>query len=372
MDLPMKTDTGLLKTGVIKKRELYFDVLWVFAMLFQIFAYSEGKDAYELCAFGSMSYRFCLFMTVFSRFSLWLCLMISGAVLLEKEESIKKVWGGRISRVVIILLVSSFGYYMLDVIKGREEFDLARFLIDIYSRERLIQFWYLYAYIGFLVCLPFLRPLVKNMRNADFIYLIAAVFVLSSILPLIDAKVLLGRYCLNPSMKLDWLSAELFIYPVLGYYFHNRVKLRECRVLAPVLAILDIIWMLYNTFVMETTGTSAGSVEMYPSYHGRCVMLHCITLFVCAKALFHGREKNNLHRTIGSLGGCSLGIYLLGPLFLDGRVDLFENLRLTLRGDAEGVVVLWAAFVWSVIVYCICFVPTWLVRRIPGLKKVTT
>ena len=354
-----------------RRRELYFDILWILAIYFMIFSYSEGANSYTLCEVATIPYYVCLLFNAFSRFPLWLCLMISGALLLDKDESILVIWKKRISRVAVILLLGSFAYYLNEVLAGRETFDLTRFIPDLYSRDQIPQFWYLYAYVGFLICLPFLRPMVKNMRNNVFLYLIAAVFVLSSILPLIDSKILLDRYSLNPTMKLEWLREKIFIYPLMGYFFHHRLKQEVCKKIAPLLIAIDLVWMVYYVYGQAMSGVSVGNYDMYPSYHCPITMLHCVTLFIVGKAYFSGREKSKCQRCIGSFGGCTLGIYLLHGFFINNRIEAIENLRLKLGGDIQNGKAVFAGFLWALIVYLICFVITWLIRRIPGMKRLT-
>lgn len=354
-----------------RRRELYFDVLWIISIFFTIFSYSEAANAYMLCEGGTIPYYVCLLFSVFSRFPLWLCLMISGALLLDEDESILDIWKKRISRVAVILLIASFGYYINEVLAQREEFDLTRFIPDVYSRDQIPQFWYLYAYLGFLICLPFLRPMVKNMRNSTFLYLIAVVFVLHSILPLIDSKILLNRYALNDNTKLEWLKTEIFIYPVMGYYFHRRLEQESCKKIAPLLIAIDAVWMIYYVYMLAMSGVSVGSYEMYPTQHIPVTMLHCVTLFITAKAYFSKREKSKCQRCIGSFGGCSLGIYLLHGFFINGRIEAIERIRLMLGGDIQNGRAVFAGFLWALIVYLICFMITWLIRRIPGMKRLT-
>lgn len=354
-----------------RKRELYFDVLWVIAIIFLIFSFSDGVNAYIDLQMGTLPYYLSLFAALCVRFPLWLCLMISGAILLDMHEAIKTLWRKRILRVLIILVVFSFLYYLVDCKAGRDTFDLTRFIPDLYNRERITQFWYLYATLGFLICLPFMRPMVKNMRDEDFIYLIMAVFVLSSIIPLFNQYVLMDRYTYNPSFKLEWITEVIFIYPVMGYFFHHRMSVDRCKKLALILVPMDILWLAYNTYILSNRGVSMGDYVMYPEYHSSVTMLHCVTLFVTAKALFRRREHRAWERVIGSLGGCSLGIYLLHGFFLDGRIELIENVRRAVCGEPEGLSKIAAAFLWSLIVYLVCYLPVWLLRRIPGLRDLT-
>ena len=357
----------------IKRRTLYFDVLWVISIFFLIFAFTDGVYAWLDYDVASFPYYVSLFGALFARFPLWLCLMISGAILLDMHESIRIVWGRRILRVVIILVLFSLLYYISNIAHGTEEegFSIMKFCRDIYSREIITQFWYLYAYIGFLVCLPFLRPMVKNMRNCDFIYLIMAVFVLSSILPLINTLVHTDRYDLNPSMKLNWIMEVIFIYPVMGYYFHHRMSIRSCRKIAPILLAVDLVWMIFTSHVLANSGVSSGDYYMYPAYHSNVTMLHCVTLFVGAKALFDRPERKAWERVIGSLGGCSLGIYLLSPIFLSGKVEWITGWHQDIMGDAHRLGRMGKALIWSLIVYFICLIPIWLIRRIPAARKFT-
>lgn len=354
-----------------RKRELYFDVLWVIAIVFLIFSYSDGVNAYIDLQMGTLPYYVSLFVSQVVRFPLWLCLMISGAILLDMHEAIKTVWRKRILRMIIILVVFSFLYYLADCKAGRDSFDLTRFIPDLYARDRITQFWYLYSTLGFLVCLPFMRPMVKNMRDEDFIYLIIAVFVLSSILPLFNIYVLMGRYELNPNTKLEWISEVIFIYPVMGYFFHHRLSVDRCKKLALILVPLDLLWLAYNTYILSNKGVSMGDYIMYPEYHSSVTMLHCVTLFVTAKALFRRREHRPWERIIGSFGGCSLGIFLLHGFFLDGRIEFIENIRVQICGEPEGLGKIAAALLWSVIVYLVCYLPVWLLRRIPGFRDLT-
>ena len=354
-----------------RKRRLYFDILWVISIIVVIFTYSDGVLAYASLDPSTWQYSMALFLTLFAKFPLWLCLMISGAILLDMHEAIRTVWRKRISRLLIILVAFSFLYYLNDVMKGRDTFDLVRFIPDLYARDRVTQYWYMYASLGFMICLPFMRPMVKNMRDVDFVYLILAVFTLSSILPLFDLYVLKDRYYLNPSMKLEWVTEVIFIYPVMGYFLHYRLSTQKCRKLCWILIPLDLAWLVYNTHIYKNSGVSVGSVYMYPEVHGSTTMLHCVTLFITAKAYFKRMEQKKWELAIGSLGGCSFGIYLLFGFFLDGRVDLIEKLRLNVEGEATGLALMGRAMLWSIITYFACYIPVWLLRRIPGLRDMT-
>ena len=64
-------------------------------------------------------------------------------------------------------------------------------------------------------------------------------------------------------------------------------------------------------------------------------------------------------------------IYLLHGFFLDGRIEMIENVRLAVCGEPAGLSKIAAALLWSLIVYLVCYLPVWLLRRIPGIRDLT-
>ena len=96
-------------------------------------------------------------------------LMISGMLLLGKDESIGFIWKKRIPKYVAILLVFSLIFYTLNSIHYNREFSIMELLICVYSKGVLIPYWFLYAYITFLILLPFIRKMARNFTGKEFI-----------------------------------------------------------------------------------------------------------------------------------------------------------------------------------------------------------
>ena len=87
--------------------------------------------------------------------------MISGSLLLAKDMTYKDLFTKRILRIVVALTFASFVAYIVNIRKDIRSFDLVNFLRNLISGEHVSAYWYLYAYLGFLVTLPFLRRIAN-------------------------------------------------------------------------------------------------------------------------------------------------------------------------------------------------------------------
>ena len=98
--------------------------------------------------------------------------MVSGALLLGKNESGKDLFQKRILRMILVIVIFSFLYYMKLVLKGERPFAPFSFLLSLPTDLVYLPYWFLYSYLGVLTILPILRPLAQNMSKNTFWYLI--------------------------------------------------------------------------------------------------------------------------------------------------------------------------------------------------------
>lgn len=117
--------------------------------------------------------------------------MISGALLLGKDESWQDIFIHRLSQIGGATLFFSGLYYgVTGVISLRhnESFGLSvsAFMRGILSGNIVGAYWYLYAYMGYLIALPFLRRVAKGLGTFDIGILIGSNFIFCTFLPLLN------------------------------------------------------------------------------------------------------------------------------------------------------------------------------------------
>ena len=103
-----------------------------------------------------------------SKMAVPLFVMVSGACLLPRRDSPRKVLG-RMARILAALLLFSYAYYLYDawVYWGLwpRMADLGTFLSLVWTQQITDSFWYLTFYLGLMVMLPFLQRLASALSG---------------------------------------------------------------------------------------------------------------------------------------------------------------------------------------------------------------
>ena len=126
-------------------------------------------------------YAVSFFLSLVCKAAVPLFYMVSGALLLGKNESFGELARKRILRIVAVIVIFSLLYYMKFAVRGQASVSPIRFLLGLPFDVAFLPYWYLYSYLGILVSLPFLRPLAQNMPKNAFWYLIALQIVTESL-----------------------------------------------------------------------------------------------------------------------------------------------------------------------------------------------
>lgn len=64
-----------------------------------------------------------------------------------------------------------------------------------------------------------------------------------------------------------------------------------------------------------------------------------------------------------------MGVYLFHPAVLD-RIKFFDNIEAKIFGEVTGPMRIFPCFLWIGVVFIVCLVPTWIIRRLPFAKKI--
>ena len=131
-------------------------------MISFIFVIAIHVTNYYCRAWGKIpqaEYVFSLAVNVVSRMSVPCFLMISGALLLGRDEPVKKHLH-RTLHFLTALIVWDAVYYLWNTYYMRSEFDL-REILYVPAEAHL---WYLYAMVPIYLAMPFLQILCRNMN----------------------------------------------------------------------------------------------------------------------------------------------------------------------------------------------------------------
>lgn len=352
------------------KQYVFLHVLRIVAAFFVIFNHLE-EDAFFLytqCRAGSPAFWVYLLFSVFSKVSVPLFFMISGALLLNNEtETLGQLWKKRVPRVAIPLVVFSLAYYFASVYAGGTPFRLGAFLTVLYSANWMYHLWYLYAYLAFLICLPFLRAMARNLSDKHFAYMIAVALFFNGILPCAEYLLGQGTASINTDLRPAWLLTSSVLYPCIGYFLQHRLSDRLSKKRILLLWAANLAGLAISCLMTYYRAKFTGNIAKDEVFHGCFVLVNAGTLFCTAKYLFAKISVTGFaEKLIRSVSECTFGIYLIHILVRDRGMllRLFGGMR------ASGVNALISGLAYCTCVFLISYAITFLLSKIPLVKKI--
>ena len=353
----METTAALRETG---RRHAYLDAVRILAILLVLFIHSgsRGSYLYQKLA-GSWTYWPALANGILCWAAVPLFFMASGALLLGREESFGALLRRFLRFFLVLLLCSALQYvYMNDGDVSR--LHLWYFLQVFYYNYLLDTYWFLYAYLGFLLSLPLLRRLAVSMGDRDFWYLLG-VYALLKALGVFELLYWGGAYTLNRSVVI-FFAADCVCYPLLGYWLHERVEEGAFTGRRLLLLTAASLAGLGLSCVLVHHANAIGAPEP-GNYYTTFLYLPVLTLFYALRLLFlrhpPGERAAAVLRT---LGGCSFGVYLFENIFKRLAEPVYTALAPRLGR-------LPACWLWIAASYLIGCAAVWLLKKIPGLRR---
>lgn len=267
---------------------------------------------------SGISYYLYLFLAAFARVAVPIFFMVSGALLIKKEETIIAVLKKRVLKYVLIIVgfsVIQFSYHVAMGYASFSKTDIVLWLKNLYSNNVIVPYWFLYAYLGLMLMLPFLRKLAKNLSKKEFEYLIALHLIVFGVLQVMEFFVGLERV----NLDVPFACNTAIFYFLLGYYVDNFVEISKKKVV--FLSIASFATTVLLTFLVYWQIRADGVYEkgtMY-EFNSSLIVIPTVTIFVLLKKLFCGKQgialKDWVEKLINLLGSAVFGVYLLEGIF---------------------------------------------------------
>ena len=298
---------------------------------------------------------YCLLFSL-CKMAVTLFVMISGALLLGREEGLKRS-AVRVGRVLLLL----FGVSALLALwqEGPAGLLPGRFVPALLAGPRLPPYWYLYALPGFYLVLPFLQKMARSFTLRDYALFTGLLLLLPCLLELLQAYTGLA---LAPSFFRALLPRFLTV-AVAGKFVSLLPRRRGGMLL--VLALFLLAWAgAFASFYLPwlRTGEVACTLDSWDTLPAVVMAGACVYLF---RGLGVGeRLGRGGAAVLRELAGAALGVYLLHPL-LNHRVhELGFILALYADHPFLGVCA------HTLCLFLLSAVPILLLRRIPPVRRI--
>ena len=348
-----------------RKRYAYLDFLRILAA-FLVIVNHTNSIVFRSLTPSNTTWWISVAWYYVSKIAVPLFVMVSGACLLSRQDSYKKA-AGRFLRILIALVLFSYGYYLVHLWETywtwEKALDIPGFLASIWQHRITDSYWYLYFYLGLMVMLPFLQKLASAMKKRDLEVFLAISLTVFGIWPLVTHYVPALAFPEFFALPLFGIYIGLFF---AGHYLHayaGRLNRKFCaaQFLLSVAGAVLLTRLEYARVAVGDTYLFMDS-RTDPSLP---IVLSAIAVMALARGGFEARGplRGKASDRWAALGSCAFGIYLLQELVItETRHRVFDPLCSLMNP-------LLAALIWEAGVFLFTLAVAWGLKRIPLLKK---
>ena len=297
----------------------------------------------------------------FSRISVPLLFMISGALLLNRDEPLIDFFIKRFSKLGVPFVFWSLFYLYWRCIVNGQSCSLMIVYQLLFVDGSSYHLWFLYALVGVYLITPLLRILVFSGNKQALWYFVALWMFFEPGITLLD-KVWGLQIGVNVPMVTGF--AGFFI---LGYL------LRETRFPSWVVILSFVVWGL--SVLVTVLGTyfmtiyADKFVGFFYEYLSINVILASVSAYILLKQLAEYEFKYNVVviNSVKKIADTSFGIYLVHILILDimlNHIPLLHLRAIITENPAWGILMV------STIIFTISFYIVSFVKKIPVINRV--
>lgn len=340
-----------------KSKIVYLEVLRLIAIFGVLFIHTDSAGVHHYVeTTNPVNYWFGIFCASVVQCCIPLFFMITGAVLLNREESIAYVYRHRVLKMAIVTFLASTLQYLWIYRGIYGNMELRGYLRLLFEGSVSVPIWFLYAYISLLIVLPFLQRLVRAIpQKSWFLYLFLAWIFLNDVLCIVEYR------CGLNSSRLELPMMESYVlWAVMGYFV-------ECR-------SEEIFYKKKNLFLLFGSSVLLTAISMYVNYtsladytyvaYGQLfVSVYALTIFAAVRYVCHQWHMPQVLEKIFCFAGAGVfGTYLVDVQLRELFFPVYVKLAPVIHAYP-------AAFVWVIVCMFVGILLFNLIKRIPVIGK---
>ena len=275
-------------------------------------------------------------------FAVPIFIMISGAALIDYRDryDTKKYFVNRISKTVIPYIIWSLIGKVYGIITGNDgTFFIYYFFINLF---------------GIYLCIPLFSYIKKEYREKVILYVVIVSFIVNYLLPF---------FCsvtnLNYIYKIPFETGSGFIiYALLGYLISKKEIPIIGRVLCYITSIIGFVLHIGGTYY---SSIEAGYiVDVYRGYTNLPCFMSTIGVFVLIKQIGVHINNKKVIDIIDRISGYTFSVYLL-------HYYVINSAMMKIFTDTHSLAYRLGT---PIIIFVICVLVTWVIRKIPFIRRI--
>ncbi len=284
--------------------------------------------------------------------------MLSGYLLLKKNEDLGVFFNKRFSKILIPFVFWSLFYLFWKVYVDHWEDDIFAEFKKLLHTPAYYHLWFLYSLVTLYFIVPVLRFVTVNSTNSILAYFLGGWFLAAFIIPILYDK---ADFSWNFDLR---FFTGYSGYLVLGYYLGNLdIKPRQV-LLAAFTFVVAYLGTVFGTHSVSMEGGYTN--EYFYENFSITVFSMAASQFIVLKYWFERVDWTNSGNAIKALGGLAFGIYLIHPLI----ITILNQGRLGFVVDVSKMSASYGVPLVALLVFLLSAALTWALQKIPVIKKI--
>lgn len=353
--------------GLNPHRKYYYDFLRIIAIWMVIYNHTV-LNGYMLFTQEQGTFIFWVeeFFSIFIKVAVPLFWMMTGALLLAREENLRTLFHKRIFRFLLVLIVFTFLQYIYMQKMGKME-DSVNYFRWVYEYcDGVPAYWYLYAYLGYLFMLPLLRKIARGLSKIEFQYVFVGYTIFTGLLPMFEFFLLKEQYHLREDFQIPLLTTSCIVFALMGYYIEYVKKEEEYS------ARKLLVWIALSFLCILLTAIATNYrcrlyhkwSEIFTQYFFDCfIIVPAYTVFYAVKLWSMHHEVLPAIKRLGEVAGsATFGVMLLENIIRHKMNFVYDMLTPHFGKFMGGI--LWVSSITLVGIVIVS-----ILRKIPGVKS---
>lgn len=346
-----------------KERFMYYDLIRITACFLVITNHTIWVfDSYNQIPLSTWMTSNTIFFIC--KMSVPLFIMLSGALLLGKEESYKDLFISKILKIIGIIIIWSLIY---DIYYNKSFLPITNIFVKIKSIIKnpiSIHFWYLYMLIGLYIMTPFIRKMIKNFSYKDFIIFLSIWIIYSTLLPFVGI--------FKTIEYSSFISIPLFSgyigYYIMGYYLNNLTLNKKNIKIISFTFLIGLIISTGTTLVLSNatgyTSRALDNVLMFP------IMVMSSSFFLLIKEfgckINDTLNKEKIKSIIINISSKTFGIYLIHMMLINivCQTSVYDTI---FNNNINPILSL---FIYDILIFGLSYIIISILHRIPLVKNI--
>lgn len=342
-----------------KQRIIYFDVLRIAATLGVMLLHISSQN-WSVTNVTSFQWQTFNFFDSIVRWTVPIFVMISGALFLDRDISIGKIFKNNIFRIITAFLFWSVLYAGVSFAQGT---SFKKACLQVVQGH--FHMWFLFMIVGLYLIVPFVKKIIESEALVKYFFALGLIFTFIipqgiAILNLVNGTLGKTANSIVGNINFHFTLGYIF-YFILGYYLSKIDLSKKMRVIIYCLSAIGFVCTILGTLFVSIY--SNGPKQTFYGYLTLNVLLESLGVFVFFKYnlnLIHMSEK--LQNIVAKLSKYSFGAYLAHLMVIEQLKKLAGLTTLSFNPILSIAVIL-------VIVSVVSFAVSWICNHIPFLNK---